>query len=451
MTDSEDYSPVSGDLIGADGNVYNLVELLGGESADEMVLNPETFSPRSGKVIGADGGLYDLPTLIQNARNGALSVSGDQTLTDAQKQRVLRNLGIGEYVEKYGDNLALSAEWDYGHYYGGTGEYKALANFSCTRIGVSPGDTINFSGFIASDNEASASFSTAARMQFWNQLEFVSAPVVAAGSQSMREYSVPVPEGVDSATFAVWFSTLADIQANTVIRVKHGTVEIKVDSANVTPVNLKGKRWTSYGDSITYKNGWQPYLVAKYGLTHTNLGIGSTCVAQHGTNSMCADARLQAVKDANPDVVTILGGANDLVYADAGGISLGDASQLALPLAEKSLTTFYGAYSYIVETLLTWKPTLRIIILGMYYAHANGTAYSETVTYTDFSEAARVVAAYYSLPFVDLHGESGFSAFTMGTGANAVYATDKIHPNDMGCVRIAECVDAAFSRLFLYE
>ena len=110
MTDSEDYSPVSGDLIGADGNVYNLVELLGGESADEMVLNPETFSPRSGKVIGADGGLYDLPTLIQNARNGALSVSGDQTLTDAQKQRVLRNLGIGEYVEKYGGNLALSAE-----------------------------------------------------------------------------------------------------------------------------------------------------------------------------------------------------------------------------------------------------------------------------------------------------------------------------------------------------
>ena len=451
MTDESQFSPVSGDLVGIDGQVANLADLLSGETTGEAVAHPETYGPRSGKIIGADGCLYDLPTLIQDARNGALSVSGDQALTDAQKQRVLRNLGIGEYVEKYGDNLALSAEWDYGHYYGGTGEYKALANFSCTRIGVNPGDTINFSGFIASDNEALASFSTAARMQFWNQLEFVSAPVVASGSQNLREYSVPVPEGVDSATFAVWFSTLTDIQANTVIRVKHGTVEIKVDSANVTPVNLTGKRWVSFGDSITYRNGWQPYLVAKYGLTHTNLGIGSTCVAQHGTNSMCADARLQAVKDANPDVVTILGGANDLVYVDAGGISLGDTSQLALPLAEKSLTTFYGAYSYIVETLLTWNPTLRIIILGMYYAHANGTAYSENVTYTDFSEAARVVAAYYSLPFVDLHGESGFNTFTMGTGVSAVYATDKIHPNDAGCVRIAECVDTAFSRLFLYE
>ena len=209
-----------------------------------------------------------------------------------------------------------------------------------------------------------------------------------------------------------------------------------------------GKLWVSYGDSITQQETWQPHVVAKYGMTHINLGIGSTKMAGAATNAMHQQPRIDQIIAANPDFVTILGGANDICDA---AITIGTVEEFGKALANKDTMTFLGAYSKLVETLLTWKPTLRIIILGTTWAHGDGVLVrpaESTLTYTDFSEASQRVAAYYGLPFVDLHGWSGFNAFTMGVDPHNIYSNDQIHPNALGGERISELVINAFKESF---
>ena len=57
------------------------------------------------------------------------------------------------------------------------------------------------------------------------------------------------------------------------------------------------------------------------------------------------------------------------------------------------------------------------------------------LTYTDYSEVSRIVAQYYGLPFIDLHGETGLNRFT-----ETYMLSDRIHPNTVGGKRIAEVV-----------
>jgi lysophospholipase L1-like esterase len=214
---------------------------------------------------------------------------------------------------------------------------------------------------------------------------------------------------------------------------------------------LNGMAFTSFGDSITYNGVWQPYIIAEHLVVHTNCGIGSTKLAGTGATAFHQTVRLDAVKAADPDIVTILGGANDITDGD---ITIGTAAEFAAALGDKNTATFVGAYSKIIETLLAWKPTLRIIILGTTWAHMDGVdvrAAGSSLTYTDFSDASKLVAQYYGLPFADLHGECGFNAFTMEDSPNNIYSADHIHPNAAGAKRIAEVVSRAFEKAFLFD
>lgn len=268
------------------------------------------------------------------------------------------------------------------------------------------------------------------------------------------------------------------------------------ETINYNASQFYEKKWVSFGDSITYRNTWQPDIVRMLQLSHTNCGIGSTSLS--GPNmlesaslpSFWKNERLAAVKTADPDVVTILGGANDAgntitlgtdaefekempsdaetsqgaaAYSSSadyavgsyctkdGGryqctteISGGEAWNENHWKAVKNVDTFIGAYSYIVENLLTWKRTLSIVILGTTWAHNDGSASTSGITYTEFSEASEKVAKYYGLPFVDLHGKTGFNKFTMGSGSNAVYSDDQIHPNVEGSKQITKLVLNSF-------
>ena len=275
-------------------------------------------------------------------------------------------------------------------------------------------------------------------------------------------------------------------------KIKQNFVEGQGD--NVLKYNVSqfsGKKWTSFGDSITFQNKWQPPIVEMLGLVHTNCGIGSTSLCGPSFSSSLlsywTNTRLSAVKTSNPDIVTILGGSNDAAqpsitlgdenefnrkmptdaeasesateYDPTGSYSVGDYCKKDSVLYEcksaisdgetwnpahwdavKNVDTFIGAYSYIIEYLLSWKPTLDIVIMGQFFAHNDAVSLASGITYTQFSEAARTVAKHYGLPFVDLHGDSGFNKFTMGDGSYAVYSSDHIHPNDAGAKRITKLV-----------
>lgn len=198
----------------------------------------------------------------------------------------------------------------------------------------------------------------------------------------------------------------------------------------------QGKKWVSFGDSITAQATWQPIVAEKLGLVHVNCGVGSTCLGTPASanylpeQAFNTDLRLDAVKAEDPDIVTILGGANDLY----GGVQVGDVSEFDKELANKDRSTFLGAYSYIIENLLTWKPTLKIIILTTTFGHNNKN-------YAKYADASREVAHNYGLLCADLYRKTGFNSFTAKQG---ILLKDGIHPNDAGGARIAAVVLATF-------
>lgn len=219
----------------------------------------------------------------------------------------------------------------------------------------------------------------------------------------------------------------------------------KIEAINVVGAKYRaefeGKKWVSFGDSITYYNLWQPYIINQTELDHYNCGIGATSLAGSDENAFWQAVRLDAVKANNPDIVTILGGANDCF----ANIPIGTNDNLE----DKDTSTFIGAYSYIIDNLLTWKPSLKIIILTTTYAHDDGAGYNHT--YGEYAEACRLVASYYKLPLVDLYNESGFNQFTLGDAPNNIYSDDNIHPNDKGARIIASMVLNKMKEIYIFS
>ncbi len=207
-----------------------------------------------------------------------------------------------------------------------------------------------------------------------------------------------------------------------------------------TYTGLSGKKYASLGDSITYRNMWQPAVAAAFGLTHTNCGVGSSQLAGPVSATypcFWEPSRISAVETADPDILTIMGGAND----HGGHVTLGTpATEFAAAVGDKDTDTFYGAYSFIIETLLTWKPALRIFLMptmwGSTLCVPDGTT---GLTNYDYATAARVVAAHYGLPVIDVDGETGLNAQTAAT-----LLSDTVHPNQTCADRMAIIVKNKF-------
>lgn len=202
---------------------------------------------------------------------------------------------------------------------------------------------------------------------------------------------------------------------------------------------LMQKKWVSFGDSITAREAWQGDVVSRYNLLHTNCGQGSTCIGIYANDplandAMCQAGRLNAIKTKNPDIVTILGGANDNSYQSGSNIGLESN------LEDKDTSTFIGAYSYIIDNLLTWKPSLRIIILSP----TRDFLTTHVATVKNYVDAARMVADFYGLPFVDLYNRMGLNSLNKTT-----YLTDNIHPNSAGGKLISGLVFASMDYVML--
>ena len=71
------HAPQSGNIISGDGEIYNIVDILGGaQPLSDKTYDINKYAPHGGKVIGSDGKVYDLVKLLQNAGGGNGSGSG---------------------------------------------------------------------------------------------------------------------------------------------------------------------------------------------------------------------------------------------------------------------------------------------------------------------------------------------------------------------------------------
>ena len=94
MADINNYSEQSGRVIGEDGTVYNVVDLLKGDfSGTGRRANIDDYAIKSGRVIGEDGGIYNIVELLQNSGGGGIGeqIQADWSEDNTQSKAYIKN------------------------------------------------------------------------------------------------------------------------------------------------------------------------------------------------------------------------------------------------------------------------------------------------------------------------------------------------------------------------
>lgn len=236
-------------------------------------------------------------------------------------------------------------------------------------------------------------------------------------------------------------------------------------------VGWSGKTWCSYGDSITGYNVWQPYVTEYFGFSeHYLRGVGSATYvksdliwyanedgsyncqpgiagvteAPAGTYAvegyLCSDERIQTVP-SDVDLVVIMAGTND-----AGPSISAPLGDMSYPYDE---TTFMGAVASTVVKMQKQCPDALIVLASPF----SGRGYEEEgqskeemrqnqtepvyndlgLTTYDYARAVEEVAAYLSIPYVDVFESCGVNSFN-----RYEYLEDLVHPTVEGGKAIAE-------------
>lgn len=82
MVNTYNFSPQGGNIIGADNQMYNIVDLLGGGTpVDTNLYDITQFQPKCGLIVGSDNRLYDAVALLQGlaAKKLGIAVVDDET------------------------------------------------------------------------------------------------------------------------------------------------------------------------------------------------------------------------------------------------------------------------------------------------------------------------------------------------------------------------------------
>lgn len=171
------------------------------------------------------------------------------------------------------------------------------------------------------------------------------------------------------------------------IRMLGDAMGISVSGNSGVTVTWYGKKWVSYGDSITQMGGWQDYITEYFGFAeHVECGIGSSTFtksdlvwyanpdgsynsrygflgvteAPEGTTEheayLSSADRINTQVPADADLVLINGGTNDAGVTV--GAPLGD---LSYPFDE---TTFKGAVAATVVRMQERCPNALIVLMS---------------------------------------------------------------------------------------
>lgn len=217
--------------------------------------------------------------------------------------------------------------------------------------------------------------------------------------------------------------------------------KLREDIDRISIPSVSVSNLVTFGDSHVGQGLWQNKVLSALGIeNHTNLGVGSSTVAINAKSDKLPfiDAtRIKAIKDTDCDTIIIIGGTND-VHLET---PLGTSAELGKAVTEKNKETFYGAYSYLIETLLAWKPTLQIVLCTTPQGYYDST---RPVKYSDVSKVIRELAEYYSCPLADVFGRCGITKANL-----SAFSGDLIHYNQNGNDRVANLIIATIKNSYL--
>lgn len=222
---------------------------------------------------------------------------------------------------------------------------------------------------------------------------------------------------------------------------------------------LEGKKLTTYGDSITAGNLWQPTLAKLTGALVYVRGVGGTTICEKGSqawfdtdgtyvgrpiawggtddaqpsaypnsvlkySSMVNDQRVGTIP-TDSDIVLLFGGANDSAI-------LGTASDTPSDVAE---ATFAASYRRTIEKINARIPNVRIICIGMPYHGTADNVTGQSNSYNLRRDMIKTIANNYGLPFINLKEMCGWNALNYTT-----FLSDIVHPSLAGGERIGKVI-----------
>ena len=214
-------------------------------------------------------------------------------------------------------------------------------------------------------------------------------------------------------------------------------------------MELKNKKIVFLGDSITQGIGttsmdkvyWN-VIAQRTGAVCVGDGIGGTRIARQlgASPDSLVDQLHFPVRvdklDADADIVAVFGGTNDYGHGNAPFGSMTDRTE----------DSFYGAMHVLCQKLIERYPeALLLFMTPLHRCGENQSALNEwglrrDHTLADYVEAIREVAAFYSIPVLDLYRVSGIVPDQVVHKER--FMPDGVHPNDAGNARIAERVIA---------
>ena len=173
-----------------------------------------------------------------------------------------------------------------------------------------------------------------------------------------------------------------------------------------------GKKLMTLGDSLTAFGGWQPYVLGKLGFAnYVNLGVGGSKV-----NVFADNVTAENIKDV--DVITIMGFFNS-TSSQPGTIEDEASNSVSASICAN--------YKYLIDKLLTLKPTVNIILMTPHTPRADDVKLK--------AEAVKSVAILYHIPCIDLYNEGGFNSYTFDS-----YLMDAVHSSELGYVQESKVI-----------
>ena len=205
-------------------------------------------------------------------------------------------------------------------------------------------------------------------------------------------------------------------------------------------MELKGLTINILGDSITEGVGVSDRETKKYtsvferksGAKVNTYGIGGTRIArqhkpsQKPRHDLVFLDRVEGM-DENADIIVVFGGTNDFGHGDAAFGCFDDRDEY----------TFYGAMHSLILRIKRRFPNAEIVFMTPLHRAAEERVRGEETLYlSKYVEIIKEVAAYYSLPVLDLWSVSGIQPKV--DIIKQKYCPDGLHPNDAGHILMAE-------------
>lgn len=204
-------------------------------------------------------------------------------------------------------------------------------------------------------------------------------------------------------------------------------------------MELKGLKINFLGDSITEGHGTSSIDNAFWNVLKRDCelseargyGIGGTRIARQSKPSVEPRWDLDFCQrysemDDDANVVVIFGGTNDFGHGDA---PLGTMS-------DRDVYTFYGACHYLFEGVINKYPNSTIVVMTPLHrcseddARGDGAKECDIAPLSKYVDIIKEVAAYYSLPLLDLWSVSSIQPKVEAIKQR--YCPDGLHPNDAG-------------------